>query len=144
LKDCPYVFVNPETRDRWSDQKVAWAYAVRKSKVKGIRFHDLRHTFASRLMQRGVPLKAVQELLGHGSIVMTMQYAHLAPGDLRHAVELLSRKITTQSATQVDAARGNLKPTDANCCEAIGSGEGDGARTRNLWIDKPVEAEWLW
>jgi len=138
LKDCPYVFANPETRDRWCDQKVAWAYAVRKSKVKGIRFHDLRHTFASRLMQRGVPLKAVQELLGHGSIVMTMRYAHLAPGDLRHAVELLSRKITTQSATQVESAKGDGKPTDAKRCQPRGSGEGDGARTRNLWIDNPL------
>ena len=138
LKDCPYVFANPETRDRWCDQKVAWAYAVRKSKVKGIRFHDLRHTFASRLMQRGVPLKAVQELLGHGSIVMTMRYAHLAPGDLRHAVELLSRKITTQSATQVEGAKQDVTSTDAKLCGPTGSGEGDGARTRNLWIDNPL------
>jgi hypothetical protein len=57
-----------------------------------------------------------------------MQYAHLVPGDPRHAVDLLSRKITTQSATQVDAANDDVKLTDGNRCEANGSGEGDGAR----------------
>lgn len=44
--------------------------------------HTLRHTCASRLVQRGVPLKVVQEWLGHKSITTTMRYAHLSPKDL--------------------------------------------------------------
>jgi integrase len=58
----------------------------------GLRFvgwHVLRHTFASHLAMRGAPLKAIQELLGHATIMMTMRYAHLAPQVAREAVCLL-------------------------------------------------------
>ena len=49
----------------------------------------LRHTFASHLVMRNVPLKAVQELLGHATIEMTMRYAHLSPDARRDAVGVL-------------------------------------------------------
>lgn len=51
--------------------------------------YALRHTCASFLVQRGVPLKVVQEWLGHKNITMTMRYAHLAPGNLDDAVKVL-------------------------------------------------------
>ncbi len=101
IKGVPFVFVNPVTKDRWCDEKIAWKYAIRKSKVAHFRFHDLRHTFASRLVQAGVQLKAVQELLGHASIEMTMRYAHLSPDDLRRAVEVLVKK-PPESASEID------------------------------------------
>jgi site-specific recombinase XerD len=46
-----------------------------------IRWHDTRHSFASHLTSAGVPLRQVQEYLGHTSITMTIHYAHLAPND---------------------------------------------------------------
>jgi integrase len=63
--------------------------ACRKAALRRIGWHTLRHTFASHLVMRGVPLKAVQELLGHESIQMTMRYSHLTPDVRRDAVELL-------------------------------------------------------
>jgi site-specific recombinase XerD len=52
-------------------------------------FHTLRHTFASWLVQRGVPIHVVSNLLGHSSIHVTERYAHLAPDQGRAALELL-------------------------------------------------------
>jgi integrase len=54
--------------------------------------HDLRHHFASRLVQHGVPLNTVRDLLGHSSIAMSLRYAHLAPDQRREAVAMLNQK----------------------------------------------------
>ena len=64
---------------------------LKRAGLREIGWHMLRHTFASHLAMRGVPLKAIQELLGHASIVTTMRYAHLAPHVARDAVRLLDR-----------------------------------------------------
>ena len=52
-------------------------------------FHTLRHTFASWLVEQGVDLYSVKELMGHGNLIMTERYAHLAPDKLRRAVKTL-------------------------------------------------------
>jgi integrase len=61
----------------------------RRAGLRRIGWHVLRHTFASHLVMRGAQLKAVQELMGHATIQMTMRYAHLAPHVTRDAVRLL-------------------------------------------------------
>jgi integrase len=63
--------------------------ACKRAGLRRIGWHVLRHTFASHLVMRGVPLKAVQELLGHTDIATTLRYAHLAPEVAREAVKLL-------------------------------------------------------
>ena len=63
--------------------------SVKESGIKHFRFHDLRHTFATRLVQRGVDLYKVAKLLGHKDITTTQRYAHHYPESLRDGVEIL-------------------------------------------------------
>ncbi|HKW86036.1 MAG TPA: tyrosine-type recombinase/integrase, partial [Nitrospiraceae bacterium] len=65
--------------------------ALRKAEIGDFHFHDLRHTFATRLVQAGVDLYKVQRLLGHQSPLMTQRYAHHYPESLRDGVEILDR-----------------------------------------------------
>ncbi|SEH52406.1 tyrosine-type recombinase/integrase [Magnetospirillum fulvum] len=66
-----------------------WDTARKRVGLEDVNLHDLRHTFASRLVMRGVPLLTVSKLLGHASIQMTMRYAHLAPDAFDAAIDLL-------------------------------------------------------
>ncbi len=69
--------------------KTAWKQLLIAAKIAKFRWHDLRHHFASRLVQASVPLNTVRDLLGHSSLAMTLRYAHLAPDQKREAVERL-------------------------------------------------------
>ncbi len=66
--------------------KTAFNKARAKSGLEDLRFHDLRHTFASRLVQGGVPLYEVMHLTGHKSFEMVQRYSHLAPDYAEKAI----------------------------------------------------------
>src|SRR5262249_40675131 len=66
--------------------------ALERAKIADFRWHDLRHTFASRLVMAGVDIRTVQELMGHRTLAMTMRYAHLTPAHKLDAVQRLSRR----------------------------------------------------
>nr|WP_165786496.1 site-specific integrase [Mixta theicola] len=74
-----------------TDSNKAWKGALRRAGIENFRFHDLRHTWASWLVQSGVPLSALQEMGGWESIEMVQRYAHLAPSHLtQHAMQIVS------------------------------------------------------
>jgi len=79
-----------------------WKTALRESKVRDFHWHDIRHTFASRLVMGGVDIYTVKELMGHAVISVTMRYAHLAPARLQAAVDTLA--VSTSVAKSVAAA----------------------------------------
>ncbi len=87
--------------NRFGDVKKSFHSALRKSGIKDFRFHDLRHTFASQLVMKGVDITTLKELLGHKTLAMTLRYAHLAPGHKLNAVELLDEKIHLKPAAQL-------------------------------------------
>lgn len=69
----------------------AWSKLVKRANLNNFRFHDLRHHFASRLVQSGIDLNTVRDLLGHADLEMVLRYAHLSPDRLTMAVEKVAR-----------------------------------------------------
>ena len=87
-QDVPWVF-HDAAGHRWNDIRHPFDGACETAGLLDFHFHDLRHTFASWLMMRGVPLATVSNLLGHTSPTMTLRYAHLSPKHLTSAVRVL-------------------------------------------------------
>lgn len=83
------VFANPDG-SRIASLKTAWAGVLRRARIRDFRWHDLRHSFASKLVQRGVDLVVVRDLLGHGDFSLTLRYAHLEPKQMAEAVARLA------------------------------------------------------
>lgn len=87
--DCPWLFPNPKTGKPFQSIFHAWDSARRKAGLSDVRIHDLRHSFASALVNNGVPIYDVQKLLGHRDIKTTERYAHLAPERLRKSASII-------------------------------------------------------
>jgi integrase len=85
-KKNEFVFYNPDTGKPFVDLKAGFALACRKADISGVTWRTLRHTFASRLVNSGVDIVTVEELLGHSSISVTMRYAHTNFESKRFAV----------------------------------------------------------
>lgn len=86
------------------------ARACRRAGLRRIGWHVLRHTFASQLVMAGAPIRAVQELLGHTDIRLTMRYSHLGADAKRDAVRLLDRGAELVHPTSpVEPTRGSTR-----------------------------------
>ena len=120
-----------------------------KAKLRRVRFHDLRHTFASLLLQNGESPVYVKEQMGHSSIQVTVDcYGHLIPGGNKQAVDRLDTPLT-QSAFHAESATPAQPSREAERTSAKGNlvdqavirrryGVSDGFRTRDLRIHNPA------
>jgi integrase len=103
------VFCTPQGTP-YKNFRTAFEYAVRQAGIVDFTFHDLRYTFASRLIMAGVDLPTVQALLGHKTIAMTLRYTHLSSDHKQRAVgklEQFAEKVTAIFPTG-HARQGNV------------------------------------
>jgi integrase len=91
--NCPYVFASPITGRPCASLHFPWQRIRIKAGIPDVRLHDLRHTFASVLINKRVHLYDVQLLLGHANAKTTQRYAHLTPATLGKAAEVMSSVI---------------------------------------------------
>lgn len=97
-EDDELVFAHPDLGKPLDRTKVTRRFraACVEAGVRKIRFHDLRHTFATTLAAAGVPLRTIQEYLGHADLKTTQIYAHYAPSE--HEVDTVNEAFGTRKS----------------------------------------------
>lgn len=85
-----YVFINKDTDLPYNDIKRSFASVLNRAGIKDFRFHDFRHTAATRMLEKGADIRTVQEILGHSSVSVTERYTHTNAKNKKNAIELLS------------------------------------------------------
>ena len=87
----PYVFYGKIPGQPVVEVKRAWQTILKRAGIKDFRIHDLRHSFASFALKKGVPLVHVSKLLGHRNIATTMRYAHLELEQLKESTNIVNQ-----------------------------------------------------
>jgi integrase len=100
--DNPYIFPSPVTGRPSASLHFPWSRIRKAAGLPAVRVHDLRHSFASFLVNSGVSLYTVQALLGHSNAKTTQRYAHLANRTLLDATDILQASLS-QSLSPVGA-----------------------------------------
>ena len=98
--DERFVFTSrhqKENKPILSIDKKEWAKLLLEAGIPHVRWHDLRHTFASMLAAKGQPIFAISKLLGHKSIKTTERYLHLSPEEAKCAISSLDGAFPSQT-----------------------------------------------
>ena len=74
----------------YTDLKKSFKKVLMNANIENFRFHDLRHTVATRLVEKGIDLVVVQEILGHSKLTTTQRYAHPVPQRKLDAINVLN------------------------------------------------------
>ena len=82
---------------------LGWMKALKRAGIENFRWHDLRHTWASWLAQKGVPLNDIQEMGAWETAAMVRRYAHLSPAHLSHRAKVIDGLIDTDLAQSPNA-----------------------------------------
>ena len=90
---CPYVVPNPETKKPFGNLYCSWNTARIRAGLPEVRMHDLRHSFASNLVNSGQSIYVVSKLLGHSQVKTTARYSHLSDATLLTAVDAAAMAI---------------------------------------------------
>ena len=93
VQDVPFAFANPETGKPYVSIHYAWNTARKRVGLSDVRMHDLRHSFASLLINSGRTLYEVQQILGHSNTTTTQRYAHLSQVTLLAAANSASNAV---------------------------------------------------
>lgn len=141
-KHKEYVFTHSKGRRLHSISSRIWRNALAAAGISDFRWHDLRHTWASWLVQKGIPLDVLQEMGGWESIEMVQRYAHLAPEHLHRHAALLDDLAFTQDTKDTNWTHENnpsAKEKSLNdCLDFEKSGGSGGVRTHDQGIMSPL------
>lgn len=101
----PFVFYGRDAGQPFKNgiKHSDWLKSLKIAEIENLHWHDLRHTFASRLVMKGVDLYTVSKLMGHHSLEMTERYAHLAPDFHKNAVNVLVSNDATATSLPADS-----------------------------------------
>jgi len=146
----PWVFCDEQGAQlRHNPVRLTFHHLLKAAGVRRVRFHDLRHTFASLLLQQGESPVYVKEQMGHSSIQVTVDlYGHLIPGGNKQAVDRLDGLVENRASEGKTAPQAHPPPSgeEQHGVEAIETtekpsrrhGVSDGFRTRDLRIHNPA------
>jgi len=125
-----YVFPSPRTNEQLVEIKYSFAKTVRDAKIKGLRFHDLRHTAATRMGDAGADAFTLAAIFGWSDIRMAMRYTHAMEDAKRRAVEAIAQRHSVNEGKGSEAAGGDAcvpSKSDHDAEEDLGRNDARGS-----------------